>query len=506
MHSTHDRIRGVSLRELLPKAKFLGGPDIRVTSVCSDAARCRPGDLYVALLTSEDDGHDHVHKAIRRGATAVLCERLVAASVPMCFVPNTHSALGRVCQKLAGSPSDSLRMIGVTGSNGKTVTSILVASILAAAQQRVGVLSSIGYSDGGETAAAPVTTPSPPELADWLARMNANGCENAVVEVSSEGLAQHRTAGVQFDAAILTNIRRDHVDEHGSAANYRRMKFRLLRQLKPHGFAVLNADDPGSQSLLAKIDRPVLTFGMNSSAEVMATVLERHSSEQTFLLTAGNESIPVCTRMIGDHHVYNCLAAAALGLVLGLDLTTVARGLEQVEYVPGRLERIECGQSFSVFVDHARTPDSLAASLKAVRQTTRGRVICAFGAEGETLKERRAELGHVVERAAHRCVITNQNPRHDEPLQIAHDILDGFSNPEKAHILPDRAEAIYWALSKARPGDAVVIAGKGDEDFQTLGSHRYAWDDRAIVRDWLYTRAADDETDRKPNHGLRIVG
>lgn len=504
MLQIQDRVRNVSLKDLFPKGQFVGAPDIQVNSCCGDPRSCQPGDAFFALVGAEDDGHDYVRQAIERGASAVVAERLLPIKVPQCIVRHSHEAYGRVCQALAGDPSGTIRTVGVTGSNGKTVTSLLIASIFKAAKQNVGTFSTLGSSDGCKIGAAIPAFPAAPELADWLARTAANGCENAVLEVSSEGLAQRRMAGMELDAAVVTNLRRDHVDDHGSLLNLRKLKGRVFDHLKPHGFAVLNADDPASQPYIAKINRPAITFGMRARAEIMATVLERHSSEQTFLLTAGNEAIPVRSRMIGDHHVYNCLAAAAVGLVLGVDLPTVVRGLESVDFVPGRMERIECGQDFGVFTDYARTPDALEASLKALRQVTRGRVICVFGAEGDKDHALRPQLGRVVERLSNYNVITNHNPRHDEPLQIVHDILDGYTHPEKAHVLPDRAKAIQWALSQARPGDSVLIAGKGDEDFQHLGSKRHAWDDREIARTWLYEQA--DASNDKPSHGFRIVG
>jgi UDP-N-acetylmuramoyl-L-alanyl-D-glutamate--2,6-diaminopimelate ligase len=231
---------------------------------------------------------------------------------------------------------------------------------------------------------------------------------------------------------------------------------------------------------------PLITVGMRTTAQLQARVLERCASEQTFLLTAGQECVPVRTRTMGDQFVHCCLSAAAVGLVMGLDLTTIVRGLESLDYVPGRLERIECGQEFSVLVDHAQTPSALALSLHALRQVTTGRVICVYGATQWQDMEQRAAMGRVAERGAHVGVITSNNPGHEPPLEIAHDILSGFKSPGKSHIIPDRMKAIHWALSEAQPGDAVIITGKGDEPFQTLGNRQIHFDDRKITRRWLH--------------------
>lgn len=486
------RAGGVSLRRTLPKTRFLGSDDISVVSCCGDSRRVRPGDLFVAISGAEQDGHDHVGQAVERGAAAVLAERLLPINVPQCLVPDTREAYGRLCQALAGSPCDTLRVVGVTGTTGKTTTSLLIASVLSALRKPVGSLTSLAYCDGYDSTQPAGESPTAPDFAEWMARMNAGGCDSAVLEVSSRALGRRQTTGIEFDAAVLTNIRRDHLAEHGSLLNYRRAKGRLFSQLKPHGFAVLSADDPASRHFLKKLECPVLTYGMRNPAEVTARVLERSQSEQTFLLSAGNESVPVCTRMIGDAHVESCLAATAVGLVFGLDLETVVKKLEAVERVPGRLERLECGQPFGVFVDGARTPDALAASLAALRQVTSGRLICVYGAEGGRDREARPLLGRAAERGSNISIITSDNPRRDEPLQIAHDILDGYQEPERARLLPNREKAICWALDQARPGDTVLIAGKGHEDYQIIGKLRHPFDDREVARGHLYSAAREE--------------
>ncbi len=484
MHSSHQPANGISLQQILPAARFFGGGDVHVTSCCQTADDCRPGDLFVALVDVEADGHDLAEAAVRRGATAILAERPLPVAVPVCVVDDSREAYGRVCQHLAGLPAESLATIGVTGTNGKTTTGMLIASLLHAGGNRVGVTSTIGHSDSLETLPAHRTTPIAPEMADLLRRMGANGCSHAVLELSSRGLAQRRTAGIRFDAAVLTNLRRDHLDYHGSLPNYRKAKSRLFENLKPHGFAVLNADDPGSAPLLRRLTCPVITVGLRSEAEVTAEVIERHKSEQTFLILAGNESAAVRTRMIGDWHVANCLSATAVGLVMGLDLTTIARGLEAVERVPARMERIECGQDFGVYIDCADTPDRLAVGLKTLRQVTPGRVLCVFSAADDRPCDERPLLGRVVEKSADVGVITASTLGQRPSLQVAHDILDGYRRPAKAHAIPSRDQAIRWALNAARPGDSLLIAGGGRSPW--LVDDALTSDDVELARNWLY--------------------
>lgn len=484
MQRSQERQFGVSLNEQFPTAQVFGAKEIRVGSCCSDAKQCQKGDVYVALVDEDRDGHDAACEAIRHGASAVLSERFLPVNVPVCVVDDTRVAYGQLCQRLAGQPAEALHTIGVTGTNGKTTTSLLIASVLDAAQQQVGVTSTLGYSDSIDNLPANRTTPLAAEMASLLRRMQTNGCSHAVMELSSRGLAEQRTAGIQFDAAILTNLRRDHLDVHGSVRNYRRAKARLFEQLKPTGFAVVNADDPGSQNILSRLTCPVITVGQRQAAEVTAHVLERHASEQTFLLRAGNESIPVRTQMIGDTHVSNCLSATAMGLVMGLDLPTIVRGLEAVKRIPSRLDRLSCGQDFGVYVDCADTPDRLAVCLRTMRQVTRGRVLCVYSASDELPANERPLLGRVAERAVDVGIITNSSLHCEPSLCVTHDILDGYERPARAHSIPSRINAIQWALDKARPGDSLLIAGGSRTGW--LGEETQGTDDFELARNWLY--------------------
>jgi UDP-N-acetylmuramoyl-L-alanyl-D-glutamate--2,6-diaminopimelate ligase len=492
----------VSLQTALPRAKFLSGRDVLVRSCSDDWLSCCAGDVFFALTTADDDGHEHVAEAIERGASAVVAERLLPVEVPQILVRDSRSALARVCQALAGNPSRELRTIGITGSAGKTVTAMLVASIFEAAGQAAGVMSSIGHSDSLVQRAAAADTPTSAEFASWLARMSAARCEAAVLELSSSALAERRASGIELDAAVLTNIKCEHLDLHNRPQAYQKIKRRIFSLLKTEGLAIVNADDHRCRNMLAEIDCGCLTYALHAEADITANVLERETSEQTFLLSAGDDAAPVRTRMIGDHHVSNCLAAAAVGLASGLDLETIVRGLEAVERVPGRMERLECGQPFSVFVDAAASPEILSLSIKTVRQVTRGRVLVVFGPHQQSDSTRRAMLGRVVERGAHVAIITSDEPRQTEPLQIAHDVLDGFERPHKAQVIPNRSAAIQFALDQARPGDAVLIAGRGDRTSRPARGKGPAYDDREVALQWLYGHSEPEQT--RPR--FRVVG
>lgn len=484
------RPRGVSLRQLLPGAQFLGTDDLRVTSCAGDSRLCQPGDLFVALRGTRHDGHDHISEAITRGAAAIVAEQSLAnAHVPGCLVPDSREAYGRICQALVGDPSRQLKVIGITGTNGKTTTSWLVASILAAAGIRCGVIGTLGSYDGFEIEPVPLTTPAAAELARQLARHESAGCTHVAIEVSSHALDQRRLAGVQLDVAAVTQIERDHLDYHGTLENYRAAKQRIFDLLPCEGMGVVNVDDEMAAGLLDQFHGPALSVGIDSPCEISATPLEQFISEQTFLLSAGDESVPVRTPLVGRHNIYNCLVAAAIASIYDVDLPTIARGIESVRYIPGRLERIECGQPFSVFVDYAHTPGALASCLASLRPLTSGRLICVFGAGGERDRQKRPLMASAVERWADMAVVTSDNPRNESPQDIADQLIAGFRQPRKVRSILDRLDAIEWALAQAEPGDCVLLAGKGHEEYQQIGDERIRFDDREAARQWLYQHA-----------------
>jgi len=478
---------GVSLRAILPEAEFIGAEDVLVRGACGDSRRCRQDDLFVALRGTRHDGHEFIADAVRRGASAVLAEQPpLVCEVPVCVVGNTAEAFGRLCQTLAGNPSQDLKVVGITGTNGKTTSSFLIAGVLEAGGLFPGLSGTLGCYDGADLRPSELTTPSPPTLAMSLGRMLNNGCSHAVMEVSSHALAQSRVAGIEFDTVCFTNVRHDHLDFHRCPEHYIASKASLLDHLHLDGLAVFNVDDPVTASLVERHNGPALTVGIDQPAEISAELVEQANSEQTFLLSIGDETVPVRTPLIARHNVYNCLVAAAVGFGYGLGVTTIVRGLESVRRVPGRLERIECGQPFSVFVDYAHTPDALQSALSALRTFTRERLICVFGAGGSRDQQKRPLMGSIAERLADEVVLTTDNPRDESPGAIIDDIVHGFSRPNRARIVLDRGEAIEWAIESARPGDCVLIAGKGHEDYQIVGSRRLAFDDREVARRCLY--------------------
>lgn len=480
------RAVGVSLRKALADELTARPRDVRATSCTGDYAQVRRGDVFFCLAGSESDGHDQASEAVRRGAIAVVCERMLPIfDVPQFVVRNSRIAYGKLCQALVGNPSQQLKVIGVTGTSGKTTVVRLLASILSLAGHEAGAIDSLAHWDGLDCQQSKDAELSPPVLARWLGQMSANGLTHAIVEASSRDLVQYALAGVELDSVCITNVGRDHLDWHGSLDNYRQAKRRILDHLRADGVAILNADCQPSMRILAELDGPALTTGMRQPAEITARLVEQHVNEQTFVLTAGDDSVGVRTSIVGDHHVYNCLTAAALCLAYGIELTTIARGLEAVEELPGRMQRIVCGQEFSVLVDAANTPDTLRACLKAARNVTSGRLICVFGAHGDMHSDHLPALGRVAGSLADMAVVTTTGPREPGGRDFTRHIVGGFADPQKAHVILDRAQAIAWGLDQASEGDTVVLAGMGDRPYPHTNTNELPWDDGDVARQIL---------------------
>ncbi|HVT27978.1 MAG TPA: UDP-N-acetylmuramyl-tripeptide synthetase [Lacipirellulaceae bacterium] len=475
---------GVPLRQVLARdIRGVRPPDIRATSCTCNWRQVHRGDIYVAITGSEDDGHTGAAAAASRGAAAIICERqLPVFNVPQCVVEDSRVVYGELCHALVGKPAEQLKVIGVTGTHGKTTVARLLTAIFHAAGRLVGTLDSYGYWDGFEDHPPLGGSLSPPVLARSLAEMVVAGASHAVVEFSSRELAQQVPAGISLDGVCLTQFGSHHLDWHGSTANYHNAKRRILNYLHPDGVAILNADDPVSMKILDELARPVLTYGLHGASEITAQIVEQYINEQTFVLSAGDDSVGVRTEIVGDHHVYNCLAAATTALAYGIELTTIARGLEAVDRLPGRMERVMCGQDFAVLVDAACSPEGLRYCLRAARKSTTGRLICVFGASDDCDSVALPAIGRVLGAMADVSVITNAGPMPEGHHRTCMELRSGFADLRKARIILDRVKAIGWALGEARTGDTVVIAGTGEQPHTPLDPNGAQANDSDIAR------------------------
>ena len=499
----------VTLRELLQGAGELvlatrGDDTVEIRGIAADSRTLRVGDLFVALPGTRTDGKRYVADALGRGAIAIAGDPAIDVPAGVPFVAATDPArlLARLAARFHGNPTAGLTVVGITGTNGKTTVSYLLEAIWEAAGLRPGVLGTISYRFGGETVPASLTTPPAPELFARLARMRAGGATHVAMEVSSHALAQGRADGIEWNAAVFTNLGRDHLDFHPDQDDYFRTKARLFAALdaspKPGRVAVLNAGDPRGAALRGMVRTPVVTFGPGGDvrAERVTLTLQGTTAE----LVLGQERVELRTRLIGSGHLENVLAAAATAHALGAPAVAVSRGVTSLAGVPGRMEPVDAGQDFTVLVDFAHTPEALAGVLASLRALARGRLICVFGCGGDRDRGKRPLMGEAVGRGADLAVLTSDNPRTEDPLAIIHDAEPGLTRAGLPRItvlagatrgyavVPDRVAAITSAIDAARGGDCVVIAGKGHEDYQIVGTAKLPFDDRELVREALRVR------------------
>jgi len=466
-----------SLADVAEPGSLAGLPERTITDVCVDSRRVVPGALFVCVPGTQVDGHRFAADALARGAVALVAERPVSAEgAPVILVRSARRALAMLASAFHGHPSRRLRVVGVTGTNGKTTTTFLVRGVAEAAGEKAGVLGTLGYSFGDRKEPPATTTPEPTLLQGLLAAMEAEGVRVAAMEVSSHALVMDRVAGTRFATGVFTNLTRDHLDFHGTEEAYREAKLGLFRGVpQPPGdparppAAVVNGDDPSSPAFVRAAAGPVTTFGRGEAAQVRA-VREEVSADSSAVLVrhpGGEQAVRV--RLPGPFNVMNALGAFAAGLTLGYAPEAIARGIESVDAVPGRMQPVRLGQPFGVLVDYAHTPDALQTVLTSARSLARGKLICVFGCGGDRDKGKRPVMGRIAVSLSDHAVITSDNPRSEDPLAIIAEIEEGArSLPGAYEVVPERRAAIARALGLAREGDVVLIAGKGHEDYQIL--------------------------------------
>ncbi|MCE3287868.1 MAG: UDP-N-acetylmuramyl-tripeptide synthetase [Gaiellaceae bacterium] len=473
------------IRALAP-SEVAGGRTVTIADLAYDTRAVSSGALFFCVPGERVDGHDLAWEAIERGAVALVVERILHVDVPQLLVRSTRESMAVAADVFFGEPSRQLELAGVTGTNGKTTTAFLLRAILQAAGRQPGLVGTVEWQVGGERRHAPFTTPEAIDLQRLFRDMLDAGNRSAAVEASSHGAALRRLDRVRFDALVFTNLSQDHLDLHGSMEEYFAAKRRLFTGPAPPPAAVNVSDDWGRR-LAADLEdlhrAPLVTFAFDREAEVRPERLEIRAAGSRFR-AAG---IHVETRLRGRFNVENALGAVAAGLLLDLEEDAIAEGIASVTGVPGRFEPIEEGQPFSVLVDYAHTPDSLANVLSAARDLGSGRVIVVFGAGGDRDRGKRPLMGKVAADLADVTIVTSDNPRSEEPLAIIQDVLQGTGL--EVEIDPDRRSAIGRAVSIADEGDVVVIAGKGHEQGQDAGGVVTPFDDREVAREALRSRS-----------------
>lgn len=478
----------------IPGLRVSGDGAVPVSRVSHDSRTVVAGDLFACLEGGTFDGHRFAAQALERGAAGLLVSERRAGEVPqrapLLLAEDTRRAMASVAAALHGYPSRRMKLAGVTGTNGKTTTTLLIASILKAAGMRTGTIGTLGAELMGERLESAHTTPESDQLQEILGKMADEGARAVVMEVSSHALAQNRVLGCEFDSAVFTNLTQDHLDFHAGMEDYFQAKLRLftdpaLRGGKPMSASV-NLDDPRGEQITRFMHGRVWTYGVrNASADVRASEIEATPSTLAFRLQAPEFGLPVRLSLGGGFQVYNALAAAAAAIGMGISADAIAEGLSALRSVPGRFESVPNGRGIHVLVDYAHTPDGLENVLRSARELAKSRLIVVFGCGGNRDRTKRPLMGEIANRLADFAVVTSDNPRDEEPEGIAEEIREGIYDPRRALLELDRRTAIAKALEMAAPGDVVVIAGKGHEDYQIVKGQVLPFDDRKVAAELM---------------------
>jgi UDP-N-acetylmuramoyl-L-alanyl-D-glutamate--2,6-diaminopimelate ligase len=491
----------MKLRELLADtevAEIAGHTEAEIAGLAYDSRTVEPGTLFFCVPGHRSDGHEFADRAVERGATALVVERLLDVRVTQVRVADARAAMASIAASFWDDPTSQLRVAGVTGTNGKTTTAFLIRHVLEAHGIRTGLLGTVKRIVGGVEEEVERTTPEAIDLQRMFRRMLQGGDAACAMEVSSHALALERTAGVRFAVAVFTNLTQDHLDFHADMEEYFLAK-RGLYFSSPPETAVINLDDPYGARLVAELrdagDPPLLTFSPNGTegADFRAVDVSFDATGSRFRCLAPGGEVGVRMPLPGHFNVENALAAIGACHALGVPADAAAAALASAGRVPGRFEPVDEGQPFAVLVDYAHTPDSLENALGAARELTEGRLIAVFGCGGDRDREKRPLMGAIAARLSDACVVTSDNPRSEEPKAIIAEILAGMTEFETGEIEvePDRRAAIALAFEAATPGDTVVIAGKGHEQGQELaGGRKIPFDDREVAREELHKLGA----------------
>jgi UDP-N-acetylmuramoyl-L-alanyl-D-glutamate--2,6-diaminopimelate ligase len=487
----------VRLSRLLARVDhgWFGSGDPEIEDVTHDSRSVKAGAIFAAFRGLARDGREFIPQAIASGAAAILAEGPPPPGLPVPFIEVGHArrAAAILAARLAGDPAERLLMVGVTGTSGKTTTTVLIDRMLGATLGTTGLFGTLGYrdaADGSAMTAAARTTPEATELQPMLAGLIRSGGAAAVMECSSHAIDLERLAGCRFDVAVFTNLSRDHLDYHPDLESYFEVKARLFAMLKPDGLAIVNVDDPWGEKLLDRLPfRRTLGFSLRGSRQAQVLADARLGTDGTLVGVRGPTPFAIASPLLGMPNAENLLAAASVGIAVGIPPERIAAALGSVARVPGRMERVPNGRGVTVLVDYAHKPGALEGALRTCRALVRapgGRLVVVFGCGGDRDRGKRPQMGRIAALLADEVVLTSDNPRSEDPGAILDEIEAGVAETGRpASVIPDRAEALAEAIRRARPGDVVLIAGKGHEQYQEVGAARIAFDDRIVAREAL---------------------
>ena len=466
-----------------------------ISSLSVDSRTCGKGSLFICLRGTVTDSHLYASEAIKNGAVAVLTERKLAVEVPQILVQDTRWALSCVAALFYGDPSKKLKVIAITGTNGKTTVSYMLSSILQAAGKKVGVIGTLGVRYGRTEMSSTLTTPDPIELNKKLAEMLLYGTEYVVMEVSAHALYYKKTDCIDFTACIFTNLTQDHLDFFETMERYKNAKRRLFLG-EVCKIAVLNGDDGTGRSFGKERDGAgikTVFYGLNTPSDAFAIITDEGLKGSSFMLNLNDQLCRVRLNLTGRHNVYNALAAATCARELGIEIFDIANGLELLKEVKGRLQAVGQYQGAEIYVDFAHTPDGLQKSLTALRQYCKGRLICLFGCGGNRDKSKRAVMGETAAKTADFSILTSDNPRYEDPLDIISEIERGYRRFSVRYVVvPDRKRAIDYALDYLKKDDVLLIAGKGGEEYQEIMGIKYPFNDQDIIEKLIKRKGESD--------------
>jgi UDP-N-acetylmuramoyl-L-alanyl-D-glutamate--2,6-diaminopimelate ligase len=479
----------VLLRKLLasfdPAANLNGIPaDLEITGVRDDSRHVQRGDLFIARPGNKTDGQKFIADAYAKGAAAVVTQTKIPSCIlPQIMVPDAGAAASVLAHLFHGSPSTKVKVLGVTGTNGKTTTTYLVRHLLGKVKMRCGLVGTVEIDDGKAVRESEMTTPGAVQVGELMATMRDRGCRACAIETSSHALDQHRVAGVHFAGAAFTNLTGDHLDYHKTMDAYAAAKARLFEMLAEDAVAVVNTEDRYADRMTRACSARVITFGISRPADYRARDIAITSNGSNFVLITPDGKAEVAMQLIGRHNIENALCAAALvGETFGLSVHQIAAGLRDAQGAPGRLQAVRSGQPFAVLVDYAHTDDALQNVLSALRPLARGKLRVLFGCGGDRDRTKRSRMARTALKLADAIYVTSDNPRTENPDSIIREILTGFGADSSkcgkpVVVEPDRRAAIERILSEAAHNDVVLIAGKGHENYQIIGTTKHHFDD-----------------------------
>jgi len=473
------------LIEKIDTAIIAADTNIEIHGVSYDTRTLRAGEIYVAIKGYEHDGHKYIGEAVRKGAVCILCEETPAVTTPYILVKDSRRALAAVSAAWFRYPASGLRLIGVTGTNGKTTVTYLIKQVIEKCiGAKVGLIGTNINMIGGRELPAERTTPESYELQELLRMMVDEGCQYAVLEVSSHALQLHRVHGIEFEVGVYTNLSPDHQDFHMSMENYAHIKSRLFKQCR---YAVINIDDEYAHVMVESALRPVMTYSVKEdAADLVGKDIKLLMDRVEFCTLAIGSLNRTVLRIPGLFSVYNALAAISAVMLLGVDIERAAAVMQTCKGVKGRAEVVPTGGDFTVLVDYAHTPDALENIIRTARGFAKGRVITLFGCGGDRDIKKRPLMGEIAVKHSNFVVVTSDNPRTEEPGAIISDILGGIKSTNTPYqVIENRREAIYWALENALPGDVLILAGKGHETYQVLGKNKTHFDEREVVAEYF---------------------